>query len=475
MANICDICAEKINNSTRKLVTCASGVCGFTACKTCVRTYILNSYIDPHCMACKQPYSDEFMSTNLNQSFVNKEYKEHRKTQLYDLEVSRIPSTMALATNEKKARVKDKELFDVREQILQIRQLLYKREREYSHIRRQIETLRNAVPESKYKFTMRCSKQNCKGFLSTAYKCGLCNSHTCPTCLQYVGENKDAEHVCNPDMIKTAELIKNSTKGCPCCGERIQKIDGCNQMWCPECKQAFDWVTGKIETGPIHNPEYILYLQQNNNERPIPRNPGDVVCGGIPHNILRYISAPNFRSVIINPKYKTTHPNNEYFHNLLMHLARTITHIAEVVVPDFRRSITRYQDNTDTRIKFMLNDIDGDTFKSKLYKNDIERKRAGAQLNVWELFTELGIDLLNYIKDSFPENILHIKPNDSVCLKHFSLMIIKLEEFINFIDYTNKANEKVANNYNIRTIRIGINKNGTVTTTNVGKIKSTKS
>ena len=158
-----------------------------------------------------------------------------------------------------------------------------------------------------------------------------------------------------------------------------------------------------------------------------------------------------------------------------MHLARTITHIAEVVVPDFRRSITRYQDNTDTRIKFMLNDIDGDTFKSKLYKNDIERKRAGAQLNVWELFTELGIDLLNYIKDSFPENILHIKPNDSVCLKHFSLMIIKLEEFINFIDYTNKANEKVANNYNIRTIRIGINKNGTVTTTNVGKIKSTKS
>tara|TARA_Y100000748_G_scaffold298818_1_gene294694 strand:+ start:250 stop:1524 length:1275 start_codon:yes stop_codon:yes gene_type:complete len=422
-------------------------------------------------MACKQPYDDEFMSTNLNHSFVNKEYKEHRKTQLYDLEISRIPSTMALATNEKEARIKDKKLNEVREEIILIRQQLYKREREYNRIRRDIETLRNTIPENKYKFTMRCSKEQCKGFLSTAYKCGLCNSYTCPTCLQFVGENKDTQHICDPDMIKTAELIKNSTKGCPSCGERIQKIDGCNQMWCPECKQAFDWVTGKIETGPIHNPEYILYLQQNNNQRPIPRNPGDVVCGGIPYNILRYITAPNFRSIILNPKYKTSHPKNEYYHHLLLHLTRAITHITEVTVPDFRRSITRYQDNTETRIKFMLNDIDTETFKSKLYKNDIERKRVTAQLNIWELFTELGIDLLNYIKHCFPENILTIKPNDDTCLNQFNLMIVKLEEFKNFIEYTNKSSEKITNNYNIKTIRIGINKNGNVSTTNIGKTK----
>ena len=115
------------------------------------------------------------------------------------------------------------------------------------------------------------------------------------------------------------------------------KIDGCNQMWCPECKQAFDWITGKIETGPIHNPEYILYLQQNNNHEPIIRNPNDIVCGGIPHNMLRYISTNNFRSIILNPKYKESHPLNAYYYSFLRDLTRIIIHISEVTVPNMRR------------------------------------------------------------------------------------------------------------------------------------------
>ena len=49
--------------------------------------------------------------------------------------------------------------------------------------------------------------------------------------------------------------------------------------------------------------------------------------------------------------------------------------------------------------------------------------------------------------------------------------IIAVEEFKNFIGYTNKSSEKITNNYNIKTIRIGINKNGNVSTTNIGKTK----
>lgn len=474
MSNICDICAESFNNSTRKIITCKYDICGFKSCKACIRKYILNSYKDPHCMSCKQPYDDEFMSSNLNQSFVNKEYKEHRKLQLYNLELSQIPSTMTLATNEQNARNKDKELIEIRNKISKLRREIYKHEREYNNIRRQIDILRNSKAEQKYKFTMRCSKDNCKGFLSTAYKCGLCNNYTCPTCLQYIGPDKNVEHTCDPDMVKTAELIKNSTKPCPCCGERIQKIDGCNQMWCPECKQAFDWITGKIETGPIHNPEYILYLQQNNNQQPIIRNPNDIVCGGIPHNILRYIAATNFRSVIINPKYKNTHPKNEYYYTYLKDLARIIIHISEVTVPNMRRDVTRYQDNTEIRIKYMLNDINIETFKNKIYNNDLYRKRTYAQLNIWELVTELGIDLLNYIKQTIPDNILAIKFDDIICLKQFELIITKLDEFKNFIDYINKSNQTISNNYNIKTVRINISKTGSITSHNEGKYISKK-
>ena len=205
MSNICEICAENINNSTENYKM-RNNICGFTACKS-KRKYILQSYTDPHCMACKHPYDDEFISENLNQSF-KEEYKEHRKIQLYNLEVSQIPSTMTLASNEQQARNKDKDLNNIRDKISKLRREIYKYEREYNSVRREIDVLRNSKAQEKYKFTMRCSKENCKGFLSTAYKCGLCNNYTCPTCLQYIGPDKNSEHTCDADMVKTAELIK---------------------------------------------------------------------------------------------------------------------------------------------------------------------------------------------------------------------------------------------------------------------------
>ena len=78
----------------------------------------------------------------------------------------------------------------------------------------------------------------------------------------------------------------------------------------------------------------------------------------------------------------------------------------------------------------MLNDIDIENFKNRIFSNDLQRKRIHRQLNIWELATELGIDLLNYIKQMFPNNILTVKPDDTLCLKQFELMIVKLDEFI---------------------------------------------
>jgi hypothetical protein len=121
----------------------------------------------------------------------------------------------------------------------------------------------------------------------------------CPDCFEIIGHNKEIDHVCKEDNLKSAELIKKETKGCPKCGVRIFKISGCDQMWCTECKVAFSWNTGKIVVdGVIHNPHFYQYMQNNNTGGVgvgvgvAPRNPGDVLCGGLLsiHN-LKFIQA----------------------------------------------------------------------------------------------------------------------------------------------------------------------------------------
>ena len=114
------------------------------------------------------------------------------------------------------------------------------------------------VHVEKKSFIMRCQVENCQGFLSTQYKCGLCKTTTCSTCFVV----KDEGHVCNPDDVSSARMIREETKPCPTCTTRIYKIDGCDQMWCIECKTAFSWKSGEIVNGKIHNPHYYEYLRK---------------------------------------------------------------------------------------------------------------------------------------------------------------------------------------------------------------------
>ncbi len=79
----------------------------------------------------------------------------------------------------------------------------------------------------KKKFVRRCTVTGCNGFLSTAWKCEMCENWSCPDCFEVKGLDRNAEHVCTADNLATAELLRRDTKPCPKCGEMISKIDGC--------------------------------------------------------------------------------------------------------------------------------------------------------------------------------------------------------------------------------------------------------
>jgi hypothetical protein len=139
--------------------------------------------------------------------------------------------------------------------------------------------------KTKREFLMRCPSEGCRGFLSTAYKCGVCEKSTCSDCLEVLGtENESVAHTCNPDSVESAKAIKKETHPCPKCGARIFKIDGCDQMWCTVegCNTAFSWNTGHVVSGRVHNPHYYEWLRRNGGDAAA-REVGDIPCGGLPH------------------------------------------------------------------------------------------------------------------------------------------------------------------------------------------------
>jgi len=88
-------------------------------------------------------------------------------------------------------------------------------------------TVNQGEKQERAKFIMKCPAAECRGFLSTAYKCGTCQMWACPDCLVIKGPEKDVEHTCDPGQKESVALIIKESKGCPKCGQRISKIDGC--------------------------------------------------------------------------------------------------------------------------------------------------------------------------------------------------------------------------------------------------------
>ncbi len=86
-----------------------------------------------------------------------------------------------------------------------------------------------ATSEEKKTFVRKCPVTDCRGFLSSRWKCDLCKNYVCPDCNEI--KNGD-DHVCDPNAVETINLLKKDTKPCVKCGTMIFKISGCSQMWC---------------------------------------------------------------------------------------------------------------------------------------------------------------------------------------------------------------------------------------------------
>ena len=256
----CPCCVEPYNKGARTEVKCHFGDCNYSSCKECVRTYLTGTTNEPHCMKCRKKWDLEFTKTSLNSSFMQKEYRAHRQTILVDRTISQIQEYYPDAILMNQRRKDEAEAAVVQKEVDELHKLVAEKYRKINEIR----TRHTKASESaeRRKFVMPCQTSECRGMLSTAYKCDLCEKFTCAKCLESI-EGAKEDHVCVPANVETAEEIRKNTRPCPNCGCRISKIDGCDQMWCIECKTAFSWAKGTVEVGMVHNPHYYQWMRQN--------------------------------------------------------------------------------------------------------------------------------------------------------------------------------------------------------------------
>jgi hypothetical protein len=466
MSNQCDICCENYNLSLHAKVTCEHTDCSFAACKTCVRTYLLGTTGDPSCMNCKKAWSDQFLVSNLNRAFCEKDYKKHRKGLLLERELSKLPETMILAERERKTDKEEAKLTVLNKQITALNAQLRTLQMASRTIHENVRYIKEGgntdgkSPEAeRRKFIMACPNETCRGYLSTQYKCELCETYTCPHCLELIGYSKTDPHTCDPNNVASAELIKKDTKPCPQCGVRIHKISGCDQMWCTECRVAFSYKTLKIDTGvTVHNPHYYAYMRQQNNGLAA-RNPQDVVCGGL-------ITLTRVHRLIL-PPLKTCLDDIEYatMVTYIDDIHRSIAHMSYHDLPRLRTDLRTHEDHGDLRVRFILNKITREDMTNTLYKRDIKRKKTVELLHLYELLNVVGIETFNaleteglefarkFVKEPLGLLGRRAPPPTAVALqahktKHMESVNEKILALDNLREYCNKRFAKISVTYN---------------------------
>lgn len=389
----CSICCDSFTINNHK-ITCPNIACNFISCKSCTRKYFLTSNKDPSCMNCNIIWNQEFIIKNLNKTFINNEYKKHRTKYLTDIEISKIPETVSYAENLKFLNDLENDRKNIKSKIMIISNELAILKSEDNAIRNEIKLIKSGEIINKKKFIMPCQSNNCKGYLSPQYKCNLCNLYTCNKCFEIIGNNKNDFHQCNDNNIKNAEEIKKTTKPCPNCAQRIFKINGCDQMWCTECKVAFSWNTGNIENKVIHNPHYFQYIRENNVNEDLIRNVNDIHCGGLVD--FRYVN-----NNILHPCLNSNDKELINISNKISNLYQTLSHITYFDIPNIRQTINNLSDLKELRAKYILNQLDINEFSKNIYYSDKKRRENLEILYIYELISNYGIELFNNLRNKF--------------------------------------------------------------------------
>lgn len=451
----CIVCFDPFNKTIRAPSECP--YCHTKICRTCLQTYLLNDINDtPQCVNpdCGNGWERDFLDAQFTRSFRLTTYKEHRETVLKDRERSRLPATQEDAAAYRNAVVMfdtvSSELTRVNAQIKELiaQQITLDNERRrvkqvydsYGRIRmgedgRIAHVAAGRAPRAEAAaFVKPCPAPDCKGFLSTAWKCGLCNLYSCPDCHELKGESRDTEHTCDADKVATVRLLAHDSRNCPKCGVTITKIDGCDQMYCTACNTGFSWRTGKIAEGPIHNPHYFAWLaSQGRDPRAAPAVGRVANCEADLDNAVARALAPD-NPHVVNARYynirRGARANTDT--NFLIEAWRIMREEQAINArePDMNETFR------ELRVRFMTNNITEDKWKSELQRAEKHVNFIRAVRQVRDVYVGAVRDIIRQVLNA-DHNKVEIR-----------------RQVQELIDYCNNSYEEVSKRFGRKTIPI---------------------
>jgi hypothetical protein len=414
-------------------------------------------------MNCNAQFNLSFVVKHLNQSWSLNEFRQTMTSNLLSSELGKIPETLPYAETEKRRRALQQKNLDLKKKA--------------DELTKQLKTIQNAITANNYlirgegvperyrndlvtddplridtrkKFIMACPGNGCKGFLSTAYKCGLCEQYTCKDCIT-IKHNEN--HVCIESDKLSAEAIRKETKPCPRCNERIYKIDGCDQMFCTSrleggsvCSTVFSWNTGEELTGRVvvHNPHYFEIQRQKGY---VPRTAGDVHCGGLPdlspfNMLFRHIHK------IVDERMKE---KIREFTDLIHILFRRIAEHVQYEITKYRNMVRRHPENMKkNRINYILTSLTKEQFAEIQYKTEKDYQKSIELLHTFELLGMCGIETFQSIVHDIPSITIFeidMMTNEHNLTEMMETVHRKLTNIYAVVDFCNEKLKEISVTY----------------------------
>jgi len=215
---------------------------------------------------CGREWTRQHIRNAFTKTFMDNKLKKRREEILFDIERALLPTTQPIV---ERHIMKERLQTRINEIQRQSRQLQMEKYRIQTDIYR---LNSNQAPVERTEFIKKCPDAECRGFLSSQWKCGLCEKWACNACHEIKGLTRDAPHECNPETVATVSLLANDTRPCPNCRTGIFKIDGCFakdtsiRMWDGSSKMSQDITLGDILVGDDGNPRTVERLVSGEDE-----------------------------------------------------------------------------------------------------------------------------------------------------------------------------------------------------------------